>query len=100
MATSLLLAADPVLGCGGDRYFRRTGLIGKYSSSAHELLLQFLFGRFLVLSEVLAQQGDGQSLLDPQGPAERSPSHRLVEALGAPVTPRTDAVPPVRTLVS
>ena len=56
-------------------------LIGKYSSSAHELLLQFLsvdHGRCCVRGEVVAHRCAGEPLPEPEGPGECSPAHREV----------------------
>ena len=72
-------------------------LIGKYSSSAHELLLQFLFGRsrVLVVLVVLVRAADellhrcrGKPTLDLEGPGEGSTTDREVEALGGGVQVR------------
>ena len=81
-------------------------LIGKYSSSAHELLLQFLFGRSRLLAvlgaagraglcwvvsgaahEVLDRRR-GKPTLDLEGPGEGSTTDREVEALGSGVQVR------------
>src|SRR6476661_11037409 len=69
-------------------------LIGKYSSSAHELLLQFLFGRSRLCwvvsgaaHEVLDRRR-GKPTLDLEGPGEGSATDREVEALGAGVQVR------------
>ena len=71
-------------------------LIGKYSSSAHELLLQFLFGRSrLLVVLVLLRAADellhrcrGKPTLDLEGPGEGSTTDREVEALGGGVQVR------------
>jgi len=70
-------------------------LIGKYSSSAHELLLQFLFGRSRLLVLVVLRAADellhrcrGKPTLDLEGPGEGSATDREVEALGSGVQVR------------
>jgi sarcosine oxidase gamma subunit len=70
-------------------------LIGKYSSSAHELLLQFLVGRSWSAAEVvdvLSHRGAGQTTLEPEGSGEGSSALRQVIAPGRGVQVRTAAV--------
>ena len=70
-------------------------LIGKYSSSAHELLLQFLVGRSRSGAEVvdvLSHRGAGQAALEPKGSGEGSSALRQVIARGRGVQVRTAAV--------
>jgi hypothetical protein len=58
-------------------------LIGKYSSSAHELLLQFLFGRSRVLvvlvvlgaADELLHRCRGKPTLDLEGPGKGSATY-------------------------
>src|SRR3954463_16664481 len=65
-------------------------LIGKYSSSAHELLLQFLFGRsrLLVVLVVLRAAYEilhrcrGKPTLDLEGPGKVSTTDSGLETLG------------------
>ena len=74
-------------------------LIGKYSSSAHELLLQFLFGRSrLLVVLVLLRAADellhrcrGKPTLDLEGPGEGSATNGELEALGRGVQVRPPA---------
>jgi hypothetical protein len=65
-------------------------LIGKYSSSAHELLLQFLFGRSRLLvvlvvlraADELLHRCRGKPTLDLEGPGKGSTTDGELEALG------------------
>ena len=65
-------------------------LIGKYSSSAHELLLQFLFGRSRLLvvlvvlraADELLHRCRGKPTLDLEGPGKGSATNGELEALG------------------
>jgi hypothetical protein len=77
-------------------------LIGKNSSSAHELLLHFLFGRtrsLLVLLEpgdVLLDLSAGEPSLDPEGPRKGTTAECELQALGAGVQMRSPAGCPPR----
>ena len=79
-------------------------LIGKYSSSAHELLLQFLLGcsrsvlRLLLLDEVLLDRRRGQPSLDLEGPGERAAADGKLEALGCGVQVRPPTGCPSRRI--
>ena len=74
-------------------------LIGKYSSSAHELLLQFLFGRSRLLvvlvvlraADELLHRGRGKPALDLEGPGKGSTTDGELETLegGMQVRPST-----------
>jgi hypothetical protein len=65
-------------------------LIGKYSSSAHELLLQFLFGRSRLLvvlvvlraADELLHRCRGKPTLDLEGPGKGSTTDGELETLG------------------
>jgi len=77
-------------------------LIGKYSSSAHELLLQFLFGRSRLLvvlvvlvvlraADELLHRCRGKPTLDLEGPGKGSATYGELEALGRGVQVRPPA---------
>src|SRR4051812_33025097 len=62
-------------------------LIGKYSSSAHELLLQFLFGRSRLLvvlraADEILHRCRGKPPLDLEGPGKGSTTDSELETLG------------------
>jgi hypothetical protein len=76
-------------------------LIAKYSSSAHELMLQFLVGHAngslrvrREACDVLLDRPAVQPSLDPQGAGESSAAERQGEALGRGVQVRSPARKP------
>ena len=75
-------------------------LIAKYSSSAHELMLQFLLvmQRSLLVRleccDVLLQRSRGKPGRDPEGPGEGSSAERKGETLGRGVQARSPARKP------
>ena len=68
-------------------------LIGKYSSSAHELLLQFLSVSHwsVVLVEMVLDRRRDERTLDLEGPGERSTPEGELQALGGGVQVRAPA---------
>ena len=80
-------------------------LIGKYSSSAHELMLQFLSVRRTSCgvvrrerADVLLQRLTRERTRDPEGPWERSATKRKGEARGRGVQVRPSAREPARRI--
>ena len=65
-------------------------LIGKYSSSAHELLLHFLSVSHwsVVLVEMVLDRRRGEPTLDLEGPGKRSTPEGELQALGGGVQVR------------
>src|SRR5262245_45165069 len=80
-------------------------LIGKYSSSAHELMLQFLSVRRTSCSVVRRERADvplqrltRERARNPEGPWERSATKRQGETLGRGVQVRPTAREPARRI--